>query len=324
MTFFAITDRNLLRLIYLTLHNLTLHTDGGWKTKGKNSKKHGQVGGSQWTPGSSTNATPSTARPAWGGNGSSHPSGRTWAQASDRGAGNRCNPRPPPPTLRPVVTPPLANGWQWQSRPRPSGSEVEKDDASPSGSDPEVENVDGNNASDDDDDLSDDISDEYDSDASEKSFETLKTNKWFKKFFEKLNTLSVEQINEPAREWHCPACKNGPGAIDWYRGLQPLMTHARTKGSKRVRLHRELAALLGEELSRRGTSVVPAGEQFGKWKGLQESTDREIVWPPMVIVMNTLLEKDDDDKVTDLFYIISYLCPCPLSSGGYDVLILTR
>jgi hypothetical protein len=199
------------------------------------------------------------------------------------------------------VTAPLANGWQWQSRPRPSGSEVEKDDDPPSGSDPEVENFDGNNTSDDDDDLSDDISDDYDSDASEKSFETRKTNKWFKEFFEKLNTLSIEQINELAREWHCPACKNGPGAIDWYKGLQPLMTHARTKGSKRVRLHREFAALLEEELSRRGTSVVPAGEQFGKWKGLRESTDREIVWPPMVIVMNTFLEKDDDDKVTDFF-----------------------
>ncbi|CAD6268066.1 unnamed protein product [Miscanthus lutarioriparius] len=270
--------------------------DGGWKIMGKKSKKPGQVGGRQWAPGSSTNVTPNTARPAWGGNGSSHPSGTTWAQASDRGAANRGNPRPPPQTLRPVLTPPLANGWQWQSRPRPSGSEVEKDDAPPSGSDPEVENVDGNNTSDDDDDLSDDISNDYDSDASEKSFETRKTNKWFKEFFEKLNTLSVEQINELAREWHCPACKNGPGAIDWYKGLQPLMTHARTKGSKRVRLHREFAALLEEELSRRGTSVVPAGEQFGKWKGLRESTDREIVWPPMVIVMNTFLEKDDDDK----------------------------
>jgi len=301
MTFFAITDRYLLRLIYLTLHNPTLHTDGGWKTMGKKSKKPGQVGGRQWAPGSSTNAPPNTARPAWGGNGSSHPSGTTWAQASDRGAANRGNPRPPSQTLRPVLTPPLANGCQWQSRPRPSGSEVEKDDAPPSGSDPEVENVDGNNTSDDDDDLSDDISDDYDSDASEKSFETRITNKWFKGFFEVLNTLSVEQINEQTRQWHCPACKNGPGAIDWYKGLQPLMTHARTKGSTRVRLHRELAALLEEELSRRGTSVIPAGEQFGKWKGLRESTDREIVWPPMVIVMNTFLEKDDDDKVTDFF-----------------------
>ncbi|ONM29970.1 Protein SUPPRESSOR OF GENE SILENCING 3 [Zea mays] len=230
--------------------------------------------------------------------GSSHPSGTSWAQAPDHGAATRGNPRPPSQTSRHVLTPPLANGWQWQSRPRPSGSEVKKDDAPPSGSVPEVENFDGNNTSDDDDDdLSDDISDDYDSDASEKSFETRKTNKWFKEFFEVLNTLSLEQINEQTRQWHCPACKNGPRAIDWYKGLQPLVTHARTKGSTRVKLHRELAALLEEELSRRGTSVLPAGEQFGKWKGLQESTDREIVWPPMVIVMNTFLEKDEDDKI---------------------------
>jgi hypothetical protein len=77
------------------------------------------------------------------------------------------------------------------------------------------------------------------------------------------------------------------------------MSHARTKGSTRVKVHRELAALLEEELSRRGTSVVPAGEQFGKWKGLRESTDRDIVWPPMVIIMNTSLEQEEDDKVTD-------------------------
>lgn len=298
--FIAITNRYMLILIYLTLHNGTLHTDSGWETMGKKLKKPRQVGGRKWAPWSSTNVTPNTARPAWGGSGSSHPSGTSWAQALDHGAATRGNPRPPSQTSRPVLAPPLANGWQWQSRPRPSGSEVKKDDAPPSGSVPEVENVDGNNTSDDDDDddddLSDDISDDYDSDASEKSFETRKTNKWFKEFFEVLNTLSLEQINEQTRQWHCPACKNGPGAIDWYKGLQPLVSHARTKGSTRVKLHRELAALLEEELSRRGTSVLPAGEQFGKWKGLQESTDREIVWPPMVIVMNTFLEKDEDDK----------------------------
>ncbi|OEL37406.1 Protein SUPPRESSOR OF GENE SILENCING 3-like protein [Dichanthelium oligosanthes] len=194
---------------------------------------------------------------------------------------------------RPVVTAPLANGWQWQSRSRPSGSEGEKDDAPPSGCDPEAENVDGNDTSEDDD-LSDDVSNDYDSDAREKSFETQKMNKWFKSFFVVLDTLSVEQINEQTREWHFPACKNGPGAIDCYKGLQPLMTNSRTKGHTRVKLHRELA--VEEELSRRGTSVVPAGEQFEKWNGLRESTDREIVWPPMVIVMNTSLEQDEDDK----------------------------
>jgi hypothetical protein len=77
-----------------------------------------------------------------------------------------------------------------------------------------------------------------------------------------------------------------------------LITHAKTKGSKRVKLHRELAELLDEELSRRGTSVIPAGEVFGKWKGLKDDEkDHEIVWPPMVIVMNTRLEQDDNDKV---------------------------
>ncbi|PUZ63251.1 hypothetical protein GQ55_3G053300 [Panicum hallii var. hallii] len=197
---------------------------------------------------------------------------------------------------RPFATPPLANGWQWQSRSRTSGSEGEKDAAPPSGCDSEVENIHDNYTSDDDGDLSDDTSDDYDSNASEKSFETRKMNKWFKSFFEDLDTLSVEQINEQTRPWHCPGCQNGPGAIDWYNGMQPLMTHAKAKGSIRVKLHRELAALLDEELSHRGTSVVPAGEQFGKWEGLRESTDREIVWPPMVIVMNTMLEKDDADK----------------------------
>ncbi|KAK6923532.1 Zinc finger-XS domain [Dillenia turbinata] len=60
----------------------------------------------------------------------------------------------------------------------------------------------------------------------------------------------LKDINEPARQWHCPAYQSGPGAIDWFRGLQPLMTRAKTKGSKRVKLHRELTKLLDEELHR--------------------------------------------------------------------------
>ncbi|KAJ6707663.1 PROTEIN SUPPRESSOR OF GENE SILENCING 3 [Salix viminalis] len=117
---------------------------------------------------------------------------------------------------------------------------------------------------DEDDDALDDTDDEllsedFDSDTSQQSFETRKKSRWFKKFFD---SLSVEDINEPARQWHCPACQGGPGAINW-----------------------------------RGSSVVPAGEAFGKWKGLKdEEKDHEIVWPPMVIVMNTRLEQDGNDK----------------------------
>ncbi|MFQ6638312.1 hypothetical protein Gotur_016988, partial [Gossypium turneri] len=84
--------------------------------------------------------------------------------------------------------------------------------------------------------------------------------------------------------------------------IRPPLEHgwnwqSKTKGSKRVKLHRELAELLDEELRRRGTSVIPAGEAFGKWRGLKDDEkDHEIVWPPMVIIMNTRLQQDDNDK----------------------------
>lgn len=130
------------------------------------------------------------------------------------------------------------------------------------------EDDDGDDLSDDGDDLSDDsdddLSDVCDSDASEKSHGARKKNRWLRKFFDVLDSLNEEEINNPTRLWHCPACHDGPGAIYWYRGLQRLMTHARTRGTRRIRLHRELAVLLEEELGRRGSSVVPAGEVFGK------------------------------------------------------------
>ncbi|BAT79045.1 hypothetical protein VIGAN_02184600 [Vigna angularis var. angularis] len=247
-------------------------------------RNHGGVGRSSGNSWQTQNAN--FRRPAGRGNG--RPQSAT--------SGYEGNYVPPNPLIRPA----LEHGWNWQSRPGAIQPNVRNEIA--------PEELEQNNDVDDDDDEEEDsdaledtdddlMSDDYDSDVSQKSHETRKKNKWFRKFFENLDGLTVEQINEPERQWHCPACQGGPGAIDWYRGLQPLVTHAKTKGSKRVKIHRELAILLDEELRRRGTSVIPAGEAFGKWKGLkEEEKDHEIVWPPMVIIQNTKLEQDENDK----------------------------
>ncbi|WVY97088.1 hypothetical protein V8G54_029239, partial [Vigna mungo] len=67
--------------------------------------------------------------------------------------------------------------------------------------------------------------------------------------------------------------------------------------SKRVKIHREFAELLDEELLRGAAVIPPPGEVFGKWKGLKdEEKDHEIVWPPMVVIQNTRLEQDENDK----------------------------
>ncbi|KAL7601768.1 hypothetical protein Lser_V15G23477 [Lactuca serriola] len=46
-----------------------------------------------------------------------------------------------------------------------------------------------------------------------------------------------------------------------------------------------------------GATVVAAGESYGEWKGLNEVVkDKEIMWPPMVVIMNTQLEQDENQK----------------------------
>ncbi|GMH27060.1 hypothetical protein Nepgr_028903 [Nepenthes gracilis] len=174
-------------------------------------------------------------------------------------------------TSSPGIAPPLDHGWTWASRagasqPKPLTDEGKEELISY----PDHGVLDGNKDDEDEDDAySDDDDDDLlsdDSDASSQSHGTRKNHRMLKAFFEVLDKLSVDEINEPARQWHCPACQGGPGAIEWYRGLQPLFTHARTKGSKRMKLHREFAELLDEELCRRGTCVIPAGESFGQWR----------------------------------------------------------
>ncbi|XP_022777245.1 protein SUPPRESSOR OF GENE SILENCING 3-like, partial [Durio zibethinus] len=140
-----------------------------------------------------------------------------------------------------------------------------------------------------------DDEDDFDSDSSKKSHESRKKSKWFKEFFERMDAFNVEEINETM--WHCPACQGGPGAIKWYRSIQDLIAHAKTIGARGVKLHRELSELLEMELSIKGTSIAPAEQILGNWKGLKEDgRDHQIVWPPMVVIMNTMTSVFKDGK----------------------------
>ncbi|KAJ7968096.1 suppressor of gene silencing protein [Quillaja saponaria] len=141
------------------------------------------------------------------------------------------------------------------------------------------------------------IYEEYESNSGVKSHEILKKSKWFRAFFGNLDKMTLEEINSQARQWHCPACQGGPGAIDWYRGLPPLINHARTKKARRAKLHRLFAEVLDEEFRRRGASITLSGEASDKWEGLDEKVkDYEIVWPPMIVIVNTRFEQDENSK----------------------------
>ncbi|KAI3775234.1 hypothetical protein L1987_49803 [Smallanthus sonchifolius] len=116
-----------------------------------------------------------------------------------------------------AVPPPLQSGWNWNSRPgrranlaAPQPADVEED------VDVEVHN-DNDELYESDDELH---FDEYDSDDNPISHEERKKNRWYADFFGTLDSLTVDQINEPTRQWHCPACQNGPGAIDWNTQLE--------------------------------------------------------------------------------------------------------
>ncbi|KAA3489207.1 protein SUPPRESSOR OF GENE SILENCING 3-like protein [Gossypium australe] len=141
-----------------------------------------------------------------------------------------------------------------------------------------------------------DDEDDFDSDDSQKSHESRKKSKWFKEFFERMDALNAEEIDQTM--WHCPACQGGPGAIKWYRSISDLIAHSKKIGSRRVKLHQEFAMLLEGELCIRGTSVSPPSDPIvGTWKGLKEDArDHQVVWPPMVVIMNTMTSNSKDGK----------------------------
>ncbi|MFS7929276.1 putative XS domain-containing protein [Helianthus anomalus] len=107
----------------------------------------------------------------------------------------------------------------------------------------------------------------------------------YENFFKTCDSLTVDQINEPTRKWHCPAFQGGRGAIRSYCSLQALLAHVKSTGGEKARTHRSLAKMMEDYNMRlKGAIINPAGKSYGQWKGLNEVVkDREIVWPPMVV-----------------------------------------
>ncbi|PWA35933.1 Zinc finger-XS domain-containing protein [Artemisia annua] len=54
------------------------------------------------------------------------------------------------------------------------------------------------------------VSDDNDSDDSQMSHDSRKKHPYFVELFDSLNEFTANQINEPIRQWHFPACRDGP------------------------------------------------------------------------------------------------------------------
>ena len=68
-----------------------------------------------------------------------------------------------------------------------------------------------------------------------------------------------------------------------------------------MKYHLAFAGLLEKEIHLRVVQANSGGRFFRKWKELRSengAANQLILWPPMVIIQNTMLDFDDDSKVT--------------------------
>ncbi|KAH7302551.1 hypothetical protein KP509_23G077100 [Ceratopteris richardii] len=141
-----------------------------------------------------------------------------------------------------------------------------------------------------------------DSDATIESLQSRKQNKWLCSFFRVLNNISESERENTL--FYCPACRgSGLGETDLYKGLKPLKTHAKNYTKRRVKLHKEFASILKEELKTLGEmpkSEANMGRIFQlPWQlaeGDLTDPDPLILWPPMVVIRTACLKSDTHEK----------------------------
>lgn len=78
-----------------------------------------------------------------------------------------------------------------------------------------------------------------------------------------------------------------------------------------MKYHLVFAELLEEEIQLRGVQADSGSRISGKWKGLlieNREVNQLILWPPIVVVQNTMLDFDDNSKVTRLAFLITCYC----------------
>ncbi|KAJ6694862.1 PROTEIN SUPPRESSOR OF GENE SILENCING 3 [Salix koriyanagi] len=74
-----------------------------------------------------------------------------------------------------------------------------------------------------------------------------------------LKELVPEDGDEPTEKFYCPACAEVSETIKWYKGLQALISHAKTT-EEVAKLHRKIEQISEKKFGRKGTSDGPAGE----------------------------------------------------------------
>lgn len=129
-----------------------------------------------------------------------------------------------------------------------------------------------------------------------------KLRKSLQVFLDGLDSPSNEDLENEKQNWKCLVCEGGPGKTQWWGGLRKLTSHLLNKTQIwRPEEHREFGLKLVSKLEERGVKLFsgfPKMEEIcSRSKGVQrERFLQPVVWPPMVLVVNTHLYPTEDGK----------------------------